>query len=149
MDGIAVASKLCKCTSEEKDLARKREEGKCHYIGTYKKNFGIEKIQSYCCFPTKLARVIHEDGRVQLKIEWGSPEKPDCSGFTIQQLKSIDFSKVDLSEVVEDLKVDREFIQRKIQDVTKDLQSEQSRMRMQQQSEDTVQLQREKGGLNG
>jgi conjugal transfer mating pair stabilization protein TraN len=149
MDGVAVASKLCRCTSEEKDLAKKREEGKCHYVGTYEKNFGTEKVQAFCCFPTKLARVIHEEGRKQLGLKWGSAEKPKCSGLTVNQLKSLDFSRIDLSEVVEDLKIDKQFVQRKIQDVTRDLQSEESKLRMRQQSEKAVQIEKEKRGLHG
>jgi conjugal transfer mating pair stabilization protein TraN len=139
MKGVAVASKLCHCSSEEKDLAVLREEGKCHYIGTYTKMLGTEKIQSFCCFPTKLARVIQEQGREQLKLHWGSAEHPDCSGFTVQQLRNIDCGKLDLNEVVRDLTVDKDFVQRKIQQVSRDLQTEQSKDRMKQRSEETLQ----------
>lgn len=124
MDGLAVSSKLCRCNAVEKDLSVKRDEGKCHFVGTYKKNLNTEKVQTYCCFPTRLARVLQEEGRKQLGIEWGSPENPNCSGFTINQLRSLDFSQIDLSEVIDDLKVDKEWIQNKIQNVTRDLESE-------------------------
>jgi conjugal transfer mating pair stabilization protein TraN len=149
MDGIALASKLCRCTSEEKDLAKKRDEGKCRYIGTYKKNLGTEKVQAFCCFSTKLARVIHEEGRKQLGIKWGSAEKPNCSGLSINQLQRMDFSQVDLTEAVEDLKVDKEFIQRKIQDVSYDLQSEGSKLKVKQQTDQVAQAEKEKRGPNG
>ncbi len=134
MDGMAVASKLCRCTSEEKDLALKRGDGKCHFVGTYKRRLGSEKVQSFCCFPTKLARVIQEEGRKQLGLRWGSAENPNCSGLTIDQLRSIDFSLVDLSEAVEDISVDKEWIKRKIQDVTRDLQQGDKRTQIIQQS---------------
>lgn len=29
---------------------------------------------------------------------WGSPQSPDCSGFTLDQLSALDFSRMDLSE---------------------------------------------------
>lgn len=38
-------------------------------------------------------------GSVQLTAKpWGSPKYPDCSGFTLDQLSALDFSRMDLSE---------------------------------------------------
>lgn len=44
-----------------------------------------------------LARLINEQGRIQVGKGWGSAQSPDCSGFTIAQLQSLDFSAMDLS----------------------------------------------------
>ena len=107
MDGVAVAAKLAGCSTEEKCLGENRKLGKCHFIGSQKVKLGTVTEHVFCCFPTKLARVIHEEGRKQLKIKWGSAEKPKCRGFTLEELQRIDFSKIDLSEVVDDIKIDK------------------------------------------
>ncbi|MBX9744370.1 MAG: conjugal transfer protein TraN [Chlamydiales bacterium] len=144
MDGFAVASKLCHCNAVEKDLAVKRDEGKCHYVGTYKKNLNTEKVQTYCCFPTRLARVIQEEGRKQLGMEWGTPESPKCSGFTVNQMRSLDFTQIDLSEVIDDLQVDKEWIQNKIKNVTRDLESGAKKGAIAQKMDHLMQKEREK-----
>jgi len=35
---------------------------------------------------------------MQIGKGWGSGQKPDCSGFTIPQLQSLDFAAMDLTE---------------------------------------------------
>ncbi len=57
-----------------------------------------EITESYCCFNSRLARLINEQGRTQLGKIWGAPQAPDCSGFTPAQLQSLDFSRMDLAE---------------------------------------------------
>ena len=34
---------------------------------------------------------------------WGSPENPNCRGFTPEEFQSLDFSKMDLSEFFADI----------------------------------------------
>jgi conjugal transfer mating pair stabilization protein TraN len=79
----------------------------CRQIGTYckKKFLGVclVKMTTYCCFGTKLSRLIQEQGRGQLGISWGTAENPQCQGLTVEQLSRIDFSTVDLSEIFEDM----------------------------------------------
>lgn len=138
MDGVAVAAKLSRCSTEERLLAEQRRDGKCRHIGAYTKMMGAETVQVFCCFPTKLARILHEQGRVQIRFSWGSAEHPDCSGFTLHQLGRIDFGQLDLTEVTQDLAVDKDFIQRKIQQVSRDLQTEESRSKLQQSTEENI-----------
>jgi len=76
----------------------------CHYVGTKsKKRFGFvtQRWNVYCCFNSILARIIHEQGRPQIGMGWGSANSPNCRGFTTQELASLDFSKIDLSEYVQ------------------------------------------------
>jgi hypothetical protein len=80
-------------------------DANCHYIGEYcsaKLPFVgcVQKKKTYCCFHSPLARIIQEQGRVQIGKGWGSPESPDCSGFTIYEFQKLDFSKIDFSEWV-------------------------------------------------
>jgi conjugal transfer mating pair stabilization protein TraN len=115
---------LVSCSAEEKLLATSRSKKLCHQIGTFcsKKILGqcVTKETSFCCFPTKMAKIFHEQGRTQLGIGWGSPEHPECRGFTIQELSKIDFSKLDLQELYADIaktlkKPDLENVKRGIQ----------------------------------
>jgi conjugal transfer mating pair stabilization protein TraN len=76
----------------------------------------VQKAKSFCCFNSKLARIIHEQGRPQLQSfqpngAWtgvpGDPnfsvKKPNCRGFTPQEFQALDFNKIDLSEYIEDI----------------------------------------------
>ncbi len=98
---------LGSCKSQEKLLSEKRKTGLCHYVGTYcdKKILGkcIKKKSSYCCFNNKLLKAFHEQGRPQIGLGWGKSDEPLCRGFTIEEIQRIDFSKLDLREVFEDL----------------------------------------------
>jgi len=114
MDGVAVNVRLAHCKAEEKCLGEKRNEGKCHFIGTQKTKLGSVTEHVYCCFPTKLARVIQEQGRKQLGLKWCKADKPKCRGLTLEELQKVDFSQVDLSEVIDDIKVDKQAYQTKL-----------------------------------
>ena len=95
------------CEADEKLLQKKREARLCHYVGTYcdEKLLGkcIKKKSSFCCFGSKLLKAFQEQGRAQIGLDWGKPKHPLCRGFTIEEIQRIDFSKLDLSEVFEDL----------------------------------------------
>lgn len=112
--GLCIAAHLGKCSEEEKDLYRSARDGKCHYIGKLPGTLLTRHV--YCCFPTKLARILQEEGRKQLGIVWGEPKKPLCQGLSFQQLTSMDFSQMDLSEFIEDFreKISEEDLSKKL-----------------------------------
>ena len=59
----------------------------------------LKKQTTYCCFNSKLARIIHEQGRPQItNVDWGDIDQPNCRGFTPLEFQSLDFSRIDLSE---------------------------------------------------
>ena len=58
----------------------------------------IEHTTGKCCFNSLLARIVNEQGRVQVGKGWGSAQSPDCTGFTVAQLQSLDFARMDLTE---------------------------------------------------
>lgn len=105
MDGLATKMKLSKCTSDEIALAESRSKGLCHYLGKKKEKFlGLwvsRKEHVFCVFPSKLARVFQEAARKQLNIDWGDAEKPNCRGLTQEEIKQLDFTKLDLREAFE------------------------------------------------
>lgn len=106
--GWGVSIHLANCTPDEKKLADLRQKNQCVQVGTYcdEKVLGqcVRKKTSFCCYGTKLARLIQENGRKQLKLGWGTPEKPNCDGLSPEHLSKIDFSKIDFSELFADIK---------------------------------------------
>ncbi|WP_257291436.1 conjugal transfer protein TraN [Endozoicomonas sp. ONNA1] len=100
------------CDSESMNTAIMSGSGYCHYIGEYCKEEWdfvgcVQEAKSYCCFNSKMARIIHQQGRPQLNSfganSWGSVEAPNCRGFTPEEFQSLDFSKIDLTEYYQDL----------------------------------------------
>ena len=103
---------LGKCKPREKILAKMRTTNKgrdysiadarCHYIGSYcavdKLGICLQRKKTFCCFGSVLARILHEQGRPQIGLSWGTPKNPNCRGFTPAELQSIDFGKIDFSE---------------------------------------------------
>ncbi len=101
-------SGILTCSDEEKVTAMKRDARLCVEFGTYCSScitvFGrcvacLARTQSFCCFNSQLALIINQQGRQQIGKSWGTDtaQNPDCSGFTVAQLQSLDFSKMDLS----------------------------------------------------
>ena len=97
-------SGILDCEQAEQILAMKKDTRLCHGVGSYCSSkipiigVCIEKTESYCCFNSRLARIINEQGRSQIGRGWGGAETPECSGFSIAQLQSLDFARMDLSE---------------------------------------------------
>lgn len=97
---------LAQCSETERILAERRGAGQCHYVGNYCSNdtpFGcIARKYTYCCFKSKLGRIIHEQGRPQIDLGWGEAKRPECRGFTPEELVSLDFAAIDFSEFYAD-----------------------------------------------
>ena len=101
------------CDEQDIITSTLNDSGYCHYVGTrcIKKLplVGcVQKAKVYCCFNSKLARIIHEQGRPQLTTfgssgGWGSAKRPNCRGFTPEEFQSIDFGQIDFSEYVADI----------------------------------------------
>jgi conjugal transfer mating pair stabilization protein TraN len=105
--GWGVDLDLTQCTFEEQQLGLNRQAKVCHLVGSYCSNKNVlgfcdSKKETYCCFNSKLARILQEQGRPQLGLGWGSPETPDCRGLTPMEIQSLDFGKMDLSEFYTD-----------------------------------------------
>lgn len=104
--GIAIAimivMKMISCTPDEAALQMHKGSQLCTAVGSYcsqKVLFTCTvTTQSYCCYNSILARIINEQGRPQIGKQYGSPKAPDCSGFTAEELQSLDFGAIDLSE---------------------------------------------------
>ncbi|WOB11127.1 conjugal transfer protein TraN [Piscinibacter gummiphilus] len=95
------------CSDDEVRTSLKEGARLCHTIGDWCSScvrvLGhcvscITTTTMKCCFNSILARVINEQGRVQIGKSWGSAQGPDCSGFTVAQLQRLNFATMDLSE---------------------------------------------------
>jgi len=106
--GWGVSMGLAGCSGEERELSQWRSAKKCVFVGTYcaEKKLGIclRKKSSFCCFGSKLSRIIQEQGRQQLGMGWGSGEHPECRGLKPEELSRLNFSNMDLSELFEEVR---------------------------------------------
>lgn len=94
---------LFACSQDEMKLDIKDRMGFCHKVGTYCSSsfLGICKTRrtAYCCFESKLSRILQEQGRLQLRKPWGSAKREQCHGFTIDEFARLDLSVMDFTEV--------------------------------------------------
>lgn len=97
---------LLACSQDEMKLDIKDRMGFCHKVGTYCSSgvLGICKTKrtAFCCFESKLSRILQEQGRVQLAKPWGKPKKEQCEGFSIEEFSALDLSIMDFTEVYEE-----------------------------------------------
>lgn len=104
---VQVITEMMSCDQDEQMLSMMKGKDLCVGLGDYcsKDILGacLEKTQGYCCYNSRLARIINEQGRAQIGRSWGSAESPDCKGFSIAEFERIDFSRIDLSEFVEEI----------------------------------------------
>lgn len=105
--GLMILQDLMSCGQQEQILAMRRGQNLCVEVGTYcsKKvlKICVERTKSFCCYNSRLARIINVQGKAQIGKSFGSPESPNCSGFTSEEFSMIDFSKIDLSEFVSEI----------------------------------------------
>ncbi len=110
---LAMSVFTVKCDQQDIETSTLNDSKYCHYVGDYcDKKWPIlgcvQKARGYCCFNSKLGRIIHEQGRPQLQVfqpngAWGSGESPNCRGFTPEEFQMLDFGKMDLSEYFSEL----------------------------------------------
>ena len=96
-----------KCNAEEEALSKQRPKGLCHQVDAWCKTkvLGVclTKARSYCCFPSKIVKIISVAAHQQLGLSWGQKEHPNCRGLTQDELYHLDFNKIDFSEVLNEM----------------------------------------------
>jgi len=105
---VAIDYFVNNCSQDDMETGMAKASGMCYPTGTYCKESWpfigcVQEADTYCCFNSKLARIIHEQGRPQLKSFNSSPAN-DCRGFYPEEFQYLDFSRIDLSEYYGDLK---------------------------------------------
>ena len=124
---VMVIQQMLACEPEEALVAVKRDKRLCIYVGDYcskQLNLLFIKIciqhkETYCCFNSKLARIINEGYRAQSGSGWGSAQSPSCGGLTVTQFQTLDFAAIDFSEFYADIKPDMNANSTATTDVTK------------------------------
>ena len=91
------------CNREEVLLHQRDAQGLCVYVGSYCSDsvlgVCVTKKKVYCCFESKLSRILQEQGRAQLNKPWAKPKREQCLGFTVDEFARLDLSRMDFSEV--------------------------------------------------
>ncbi len=99
------------CPADDMITAMKVDSDYCHYIGSHCVSELLGSCSQdervYCCFNSKLARILHEQGRPQVPEMggWGTWEEPNCRGFTPEEFQALDFSRIDFTEYYADLRM--------------------------------------------
>ncbi|MEO1065430.1 MAG: conjugal transfer mating pair stabilization protein TraN [Actinomycetota bacterium] len=92
---------IWRCEEAEFELGVNRELKQCRYNGAYCNTelFGcFDKRESYCCFGSPLSRILQEQARPQLGLDWGTAKDPECRALSMTELGAIDWDRVDLDE---------------------------------------------------
>lgn len=101
---VTVIKYAYECTEDEYTLNSKKELRSCVRVGSYcrKEVLGvcIEERESYCCFDSPISRIIQEQARPQLGMNFGSAEYPSCEGLAIDDLGKINWDEINLDEWV-------------------------------------------------
>lgn len=104
---VMVIMSMMECEKEDQTTSMHKGAGLCHYVGSYcsSKFLGacVTTKQSHCCYNSKLARIVNEQGRPQIGKDWGDAKAPNCQGFTQAEFEKLDFAKMDLSEFIADI----------------------------------------------
>lgn len=112
---------LIHCPKPLQELQKAMLEGRVASVGHYKDRFYETKKFVYCVFPSKLAGIVQIQGRWnQLGISFGEAKAPNCRGITPEELEHINFSALNLSAIVDELKGHIQFIDnQKLEDSNK------------------------------
>jgi len=94
------------CNAAERELDNKDDRGLCHRVGSYCSDrvlgVCVTRRDAYCCFESKLSRILQQQGRQQINKPWGQPRRETCQGFTLDEFSRLDLSVMDFSEVYAD-----------------------------------------------
>lgn len=92
---------IMSCPDDAAIVAMKKDTGLCVEVGEYCSRrlpifrTCIQKKRGYCCFNSRLAKIINQEGKRQLGRGNGSGNSPDCSGLMPEDFNRIDMSQAD------------------------------------------------------
>jgi hypothetical protein len=94
------------CDEEDYKSSTKGKAKLCYDTGTWceSKDCGLfgctctKYRTGKCCYNSKLARIINQQGRAQLGLDMRA-----CDGFTVAQIQQLDWSRIDLTEFIADM----------------------------------------------
>jgi conjugal transfer mating pair stabilization protein TraN len=101
---IMIIVEIASCDPQEKMLALKKGQNLCRFTGSYCSveipiiGTCLQTTESYCCFNSRLARIINTSGGAQI-----GKAVTDCTGFTPTEFARLDFSRIDLTEFTNEI----------------------------------------------
>lgn len=101
---ITVIAEWLQCSPEEQKFSLKKGSNLCVKVDSYCSEkipvigVCIEKTEDYCCYNSRLAKIVNVQGKAQLGMSLKG-----CAGFTPDQFSKLDFSKMDLSEFISEI----------------------------------------------
>jgi conjugal transfer mating pair stabilization protein TraN len=102
--GVQVIMSMMSCTQDEQKLGLKRGQNLCIYAGDecVEKFLGacITRQQSYCCYNSRLAKIVAQGAGAQLGKP---PSSGSCGGFTANELQTVNFAAIDFSEFIAEI----------------------------------------------
>ncbi len=91
---ILIVVELTSCEKAEKELAQKNGAGLCRQYGASCNGFFCTSVtRSYCCFNSKLAKIINTAAVAQI-----GRANSDCTGLTMTEFGMLNFAAIDLGE---------------------------------------------------
>lgn len=94
-------------------LATLHYNKRCYYLGRscLREVLGIPIHERYqfCCFDSEFMRILHEQGRPFVGLDWGTVENPICRGFMLEELNKIPLDKLNFSSLFESLIKNKSF----------------------------------------
>jgi hypothetical protein len=95
------------CNESELALMDRVQAKAAVYVGTYcdRKVLGIclRKQRSYCTFNSQLAAVFQKEIRRIGGIGWGPVKSQNCAGLSLDEIDTLDWDQIDLSEAFADM----------------------------------------------
>ena len=104
MIAVMIIQMIWSCEQSEYELAAKKQLKICKDVGSFCDSkdpiTGLCWIrkESYCCYNSPLARILNEQIKPQLGMNFGTPQNPVCTGIKVSDLKKVDWSQVNLDE---------------------------------------------------
>lgn len=96
---ILVVVELTSCEQAEKELAQKNGAGLCRqYSSSCNGYFCTSVTRRYCCFNSKLAKIINAAAVTQI-----GRASSDCTGLTMAEFGTLNFAAIDLGEFTADI----------------------------------------------
>lgn len=101
---IMIIQMIYSCEQSEYELDAKKQLKVCKDLGSYCDKNGsilglcLVRKESYCCYNSPLARILNEQIKPQLGMDFGTPQNPDCAGIKVGDLSRVDWSRVSLDE---------------------------------------------------
>ena len=103
--GWGKALSIAHCKEEDKALGQAKSNYLVHYLGDFcaDKILGqcFEHKHTYCVFDSKMGRILQEGRLEQLNPQaLGTAKEPNCSGMSVDELKSLDFKAIEFIKPV-------------------------------------------------